>query len=273
MPLPVGTKSIIIDPEGTLPDVNRPYNATYKPLKFTWIFDEPQHYKREIFWMPWLFSWNQFNGWTPGLNFYHGYVPGYDFVIGFRPMWDFKNNQHIGSAKYMRDFNNFGRFYVSTFNFELSQNYFMFCDKLEKANYFLENIISTLNEPYDSRLMMWLVSEPIQDGGQWDMFVNLMEKYVIMPQSVMPESFQSSHSYMMNRFITRKLRENAAILRNNHSKGTTISKLRKQKEEKLAASDISIEDLLKINKKDSEIIKIDENQSLEQSILKKIKKN
>ena len=73
-------------------------------------------------------------------------------------------------------------------NFEFSQNYFMFCDKLEKANYFLENIISTLDEPYDSRLMMWLVSEPLQDGGQWDMFVNLMEKYGAIPQTSMPES-------------------------------------------------------------------------------------
>ena len=119
-------------------------------------------------------------------------------------------------------------------NFEFSQNFFMFCDKLEKANYFLENIISTLNEPYDSRLMMWLVSEPLQDGGQWDMFVNLMEKYGIMPQSAMPESFQSSHSYMMNRFITRKLRENAATLRDNHSNGVTIIELRKQKEKMMA---------------------------------------
>ena len=116
-------------------------------------------------------------------------------------------------------------------NFELSQNYFMFCDKLEKANYFLENIITTLNDPVDSRIMMWLLSEPVNDGAQWDMFGNLMEKYGIMPQSAMPESFQSSHSHMMNRFITRKLRENAATLRNNHSKGATIKDLRKEKEE------------------------------------------
>ena len=91
-------------------------------------------------------------------------------------------------------------------NFEFSQNYFMFCDKLEKANYFLENIISTLDKPYDSRLMMWLLADPIQDGGQWDMFVSLMEKYGAIPQISMPESFQSSQSYMMNRLITRKLR-------------------------------------------------------------------
>ena len=119
-------------------------------------------------------------------------------------------------------------------NFEFSQNYFMFCDKLEKANYFLENIISTLDKPYDSRLVMWLLSEPIQDGGQWDMFVSLMEKYGAMPQISMPESFQSSQSYMMNRLITRKLRENASTLRNNYSKGDSITRLRKQKEEMMA---------------------------------------
>ena len=46
-----------------------------------------------------------------------------------------------------------------------------------------------------------------------------------------------------------------------------------EKGEKISESSTSIEDLLKINKKDSEIIEIDENKSLEQSILKKIKKN
>ena len=119
-------------------------------------------------------------------------------------------------------------------NFEFSQNYFMFCDKLEKANYFLENIIATLDESYDSRLMMWLVSEPIQDGGQWDMFVNLIVKYGAIPQTSMPESFQSSQSYMMNRLITRKLRENASTLRDNYFNGAIITELRKQKEEMMA---------------------------------------
>ena len=115
-------------------------------------------------------------------------------------------------------------------NFEFSQNYFMFCDKLEKSNYFLENIIATLDESFDSRLMMWLVSEPVQDGGQWDMFVNLMEKYGAMPQSVMAESYQSSQSQLMNRFLTRKLREFASELREMSKKGSKIADLRKEKE-------------------------------------------
>ena len=39
-------------------------------------------------------------------------------------------------------------------NFEFSQNYFMFCDKLEKANYFLENIIQTKDHAYDSKMVV-----------------------------------------------------------------------------------------------------------------------
>ena len=114
-------------------------------------------------------------------------------------------------------------------NFEFSQNYFMFFDKLEKSNYFLENILATLDESYESRLISWLLSEPVNDGGQWDMFTNLIEKYGAVPQSVMPESYQSSNSYMMNRLITRKLREYAASIREEHRIGTPIIELRNQK--------------------------------------------
>ena len=97
--------------------------------------------------------------------------------------------------------------------FEFSQSYFMFWDKFEKSNYFLENIIATLNEPRDGRLIMHLVSNPIQDGGQWHMFINLVNKYGVVPQSEMPETFQSSKSKRMNRMITRKLREFSKNLR------------------------------------------------------------
>ena len=119
-------------------------------------------------------------------------------------------------------------------DFEFSQNYFMFCDKLEKSNYFLENILKTFDEDYDSRVMMYLLDNPVQDGGQWDMFVNLIEKYGVLPQSVMPESFQSSQSRMMNRFLTRKLREFAWTLRKMNKKGAKLSELRRTKESMLS---------------------------------------
>ena len=113
-------------------------------------------------------------------------------------------------------------------NFEFSQNYFMFWDKLEKSNYFLESILRTLESESDSRIMMHLLKDPVQDGGQWDMFVNLIEKYGVVPQSVMPETNHSSKSGMMNYLLTHKLREFASILRK--SKNINIKKLRERKE-------------------------------------------
>ena len=115
--------------------------------------------------------------------------------------------------------------------FEFSQNYFIFWDKLEKSNYFLENILNTLDEDLESRIIMFLLTDPIQDGGQWDMFVNLIEKYGLVPQTVMPESQQSSYTRDLNRLLTRKLREFAFKLREANSAGQSISELRKLKPE------------------------------------------
>ena len=117
-------------------------------------------------------------------------------------------------------------------NFEFSQNYFMFWDKLEKSNYFLENILKTLGHVSDSRLIMHLLQAPVQDGGQWDMFVNLTEKYGLVPQSVMPETNHSSKSGMMNYLLTHKLREFASILR--RFKRLNIKKLREKKQEMIS---------------------------------------
>ncbi len=119
-------------------------------------------------------------------------------------------------------------------NFEFSQNYFMFYDKLEKANYFLENIIETADQDTDSRLIMHLLSSPVQDGGQWDMFVNLLKKYGTVPKKVMAESHQSSNSAQMNKLVTRKLREFANNLRTAHSKGKSGADLRKMKDDMLS---------------------------------------
>ena len=119
-------------------------------------------------------------------------------------------------------------------NFEFSQNYFIFFDKLEKANYFLENIIETVEQSIDSRLVMHLLSSPVQDGGQWDMFVNLLKKYGTVPKKVMAESHQSSNTAQMNKLVTRKLREFALELREASSKGKTPSELRTMKDKMMS---------------------------------------
>lgn len=45
------------------------------------------------------------------------------------------------------------------------------------------------------------------DGGQWQMFANLVAKYGVMPKSAMPEVNCCSSSRLMNRMLTSKLRE------------------------------------------------------------------
>jgi len=117
--------------------------------------------------------------------------------------------------------------------FELSQSYLMFWDKLEKSNYFLESVIATLDEPIDGRLFMFLLKDPLQDGGQWDMFINLVKKYGVVPKYLMPETESSSNSRVMNFIVTTKLREYAAQLRRLHDQGKNIDVLRARKEEML----------------------------------------
>lgn len=118
-------------------------------------------------------------------------------------------------------------------DFELSQNYLMFWDKLEKSNYFLQNILDNLEEDKYSRTLMWLLQNPVQDGGQWDMFAGLVKKYGVIPKYVMPETYHSNNSTIMNQLLNLKLREDAAVLRKMHRQGKTVETLIFQKKKML----------------------------------------
>lgn len=50
--------------------------------------------------------------------------------------------------------------------FQQSQSYLFFWDKFEKCNYFLENVLLTVDRPLDGRLVQHLLKEPICDGGK-----------------------------------------------------------------------------------------------------------
>ena len=118
--------------------------------------------------------------------------------------------------------------------FELSQSYLTFWDKLEKANFFLETMIQTRDEPLEGRLVMWLLADPLPDGGQWDMFVNLVQKYGVVPKTAMPETFSSSNSRAMNTLLVAKLREYAWVLREMYAEGASVQDMRQTKEQQVA---------------------------------------
>ncbi|HED53044.1 MAG TPA: aminopeptidase [Phycisphaerales bacterium] len=98
-------------------------------------------------------------------------------------------------------------------DFEFSQNYLLFWDKLERANYFLETIAATADRPLDDCTVAWLLDRPLDDGGQWNMFVNIVRKHGLVPKAVMPETNSSSNTGQMNALLLTKLRRAASTIR------------------------------------------------------------
>jgi len=114
--------------------------------------------------------------------------------------------------------------------FEFSQNYTMFWDKFERANYFYEAIIETADRPLDDRTVAFLLERPVEDGGQWNMFINLVQKHGVVPQSAMPETQSSSATRAMNGLLRAKLRDGAKELRDLCASGASVEAARERKE-------------------------------------------
>ncbi|KAJ1968568.1 bleomycin hydrolase [Dimargaris xerosporica] len=112
---------------------------------------------------------------------------------------------------------------------ELSQPYVFFYDKLEKCNWFLESMIELSDKPIDDRTVSFLLTDPAQDGGQWDMFVALVEKYGVVPKKYYPESYHTSNTRQMNHLIQKKLRDFAYQLREMHTQNKSLGEIRDAK--------------------------------------------
>lgn len=119
--------------------------------------------------------------------------------------------------------------------FEFSQNHTLFWDKIERANYFLETIIETAARPVDDRVVAFLLKEPLNDGGQWNMFVNIVRKHGLVPKALMPETESSSKTWRMNSILVHKLREAAKTLRGLRAGGASLAETRATKLEILKA--------------------------------------
>ena len=97
--------------------------------------------------------------------------------------------------------------------FELSQSYMAFYDKFERANYFLESILETASLPTTDRTVAHILTTGVHDGGQWDMFANIVRKYGIVPKDAYDETFQSSNTTMVNRILNQNMKVCAVRLR------------------------------------------------------------
>lgn len=119
-------------------------------------------------------------------------------------------------------------------SFEFSQNWLMFWDKLEKANYFLEAMIETADRDIDDRTVVTIIGNCVNDGGQWNMFVNIALKYGLVPKAAMPETLSSSATGSMNSALVGRLRVGAKALRDLTRSSHPALDIRKAKEKTLA---------------------------------------
>lgn len=118
-------------------------------------------------------------------------------------------------------------------SFEFSQNYSIFWDKFEKANRFLEDMISYRERGLDDRHVHTLLNAPLPDGGDWHYLASLIGKYGLVPKSAMVDTFHGGMTDVMNPLLFFKLREGAVRLRKLHDEGKKEAALRAAKVEML----------------------------------------
>ncbi|MDR0728784.1 MAG: C1 family peptidase [Prevotellaceae bacterium] len=118
--------------------------------------------------------------------------------------------------------------------FDFSHNYLYFWDIFEKANLFLENIMATAGQPFDERSVAGYFKSPVGDGGVWNLYYNIGEKYGVVPQSVMPETAHSDNTGQLVGLVNERLRGAGYRLRELVNAGEKASELQAAKKAALA---------------------------------------
>ena len=110
-------------------------------------------------------------------------------------------------------------------DFEFSQSYAMYFDKLERANYFMEDMkqLIAAGEASDSRLVQFLLHDLMGDGGQWTMAMNIYTKYGAVPKDFFPETASSQNTGEMNTQLRAALRQAVAHMYAHPEQAETIA--------------------------------------------------
>jgi bleomycin hydrolase len=114
-------------------------------------------------------------------------------------------------------------------DFELSQSYLAFYDKLEKANVFLEFMIASADRDLLDREIDHMLEDPVGDGGYWGYVVNIIEKYGVVPKKFMQETHSSANTGRMDGILTTMLRRDASVLRKTAADKRHLPELRAEK--------------------------------------------
>ena len=115
-------------------------------------------------------------------------------------------------------------------NLELSNNYIAFFDKLEKSNNAYENAINLENVDFECINKENIFKYCVSEGGYWQWFVAIVNKYGIVPKSVMPNAFESDNWQKIEYIYTEKVKKDILKLIELKEKQFDIEEIRKVKQ-------------------------------------------
>ena len=99
------------------------------------------------------------------------------------------------------------RKYQLPHDFELSESYLCFYEKIEKCNFFLSKFLESDEIDSHDLKTQGLLLQGCEDGGHWITCANLIKKYGIIPKTCFRESINSYSTETMNSILNYKLRE------------------------------------------------------------------
>lgn len=113
---------------------------------------------------------------------------------------------------------------------DLSTNYIAFFDRLEKANKAYENAINLNNLDFDYINKENIFRYAGSEGGRWEYFVAIINKYGLVPRNIMPDTFETKNWEKLERVYTEKVVKDVLKLLKLKEKNISIDELRKIKE-------------------------------------------
>ena len=96
---------------------------------------------------------------------------------------------------------------INVIDLELSNNHIAFFDKLEKSNNAYENIINLENVEFDYLYKESVIKYCVSEGGYWDWFVSIVNKYGIFPYSYNPNAVESTNYEKVEYLYTEKVKK------------------------------------------------------------------
>lgn len=118
---------------------------------------------------------------------------------------------------------------IDIMDLELSDNYIAFFDKLEKSNNTYENIIALENTDLTYVRKEDILKFCVSEGGYWQWFVAIINKYGMVPINVMPNVVESINYEKIEAIFTEKVKKDAIYLLQLKNKKKSVENLREIK--------------------------------------------